>query len=103
VSANHRDKVEPLVTVVTLPLCELCLSGAGGECHVPGCAMYLNRAPDLPVREKCQRPGPRGACGMSDSGWTILECAQGHEFGIAQDDVPIRCCPCGETAIRGAR
>jgi hypothetical protein len=34
---------------VTLTLCELCISGAGGECHVPGCALYLNRAPDIPL------------------------------------------------------
>jgi hypothetical protein len=34
---------------VTLWLCELCLAGAGGECHVPGCALWMNRAPDMPV------------------------------------------------------
>ena len=34
---------------VTLTLCHLCLSGAGGECHVPGCALCYNRAPDLPL------------------------------------------------------
>ncbi len=33
-------------------LCDLCLDAAGGECHVPGCIMFLNRAPDLPLREK---------------------------------------------------
>jgi hypothetical protein len=30
-------------------MCDLCLAGAGGECHVPGCAFWLNRAPDLPI------------------------------------------------------
>jgi hypothetical protein len=35
---------------VTMWLCDLCLDGKGGECHVPGCALYLNRAPDLPLR-----------------------------------------------------
>jgi hypothetical protein len=34
---------------VTLDLCFLCLGGAGGECHVPGCVLYMNRAPDLPL------------------------------------------------------
>lgn len=36
---------------VLIRLCSLCLEGAGGECHTPGCAMWLNRAPDLPLRE----------------------------------------------------
>lgn len=35
---------------VTLHLCSLCIDGAGGECHTPGCAMWLNRAPDLSLR-----------------------------------------------------
>lgn len=25
--------------------CEPCLSGAGGECHVPGCAFWMDDAP----------------------------------------------------------
>lgn len=33
-----------------IQLCDLCVSGAGGECHSPGCAMWINRAPDLPLR-----------------------------------------------------
>ena len=32
-------------------LCRYCISGAGGECHSPGCALFLNRAPDIPVTE----------------------------------------------------
>lgn len=32
---------------VMLTLCKLCLAGAGGKCHIPGCALYLNRAPDI--------------------------------------------------------
>lgn len=35
---------------VTLWLCDLCLDGAGGQCHTPGCALWINRAPDLPLR-----------------------------------------------------
>lgn len=38
------------VHLVQLWLCDLCLDGAGGECHSPGCAMWINRAPDLPLR-----------------------------------------------------
>ena len=41
---------EPVVHRVTLLLCAPCLDGAGGECHTPGCVMWLNRAPDLPLR-----------------------------------------------------
>lgn len=26
-------------------ICELCLNGAGGECHVPGCAFWIMDAP----------------------------------------------------------
>lgn len=39
------------VRVVMLNLCSLCLSGAGGECHVPDCALYLRSAPDLPLTD----------------------------------------------------
>lgn len=38
------------LNTVTLRMCNLCLDGVGGECHVPGCALYLNRAPDLKLR-----------------------------------------------------
>lgn len=36
---------------VVLDLCDLCLGGAGGECHTPGCALWMNRAPDMPVND----------------------------------------------------
>lgn len=42
---------EPRVYRVTLWLCELCLTGKGGECHTPGCALWLNRAPDLSLAD----------------------------------------------------
>lgn len=38
------------VRLVRLWLCDLCLDGAGGECHTPGCALWINRAPDLSLR-----------------------------------------------------
>jgi len=34
---------------VRIRLCSACLGGEGGECHTPGCALWLNRAPDLPI------------------------------------------------------
>jgi len=39
------------VRLVRLWLCDPCLDGAGGECHTPGCALWINRAPDLPLRK----------------------------------------------------
>ena len=41
---------ETPVRLVQIWLCDLCLNGAGGECHTPGCALWINRAPDLPLR-----------------------------------------------------
>lgn len=34
---------------IKIILCEACLNGSGGECHTPGCAMFLHDAPDLPI------------------------------------------------------
>lgn len=42
---------EPSLYRVALWLCSLCIDGVGGECHVPGCAFWLNRAPDLPLTD----------------------------------------------------
>jgi hypothetical protein len=44
-----RPAPEPEVTLVEIRLCSLCLNGEGGECHVPGCAIFLRSAPDLPL------------------------------------------------------
>ena len=33
---------------VTAQFCEACYRGKGGECHTPGCVLYLSRAPDIP-------------------------------------------------------
>lgn len=40
---------------VTLVMCSACLDGEGGECHTPGCAFWINRAPDIPVRPNVER------------------------------------------------
>jgi hypothetical protein len=34
---------------VTLTLCSLCLAGEGGQCHTPGCDLWMHAAPDIPV------------------------------------------------------
>jgi hypothetical protein len=35
--------------VAIAQFCRRCLDGEGGECHTPGCALWLNRAPDVPM------------------------------------------------------
>ena len=50
----HTSEVPPApdgLREVTLMLCDLCLDGKGGECHTPGCSLWLNRAPDRPFRD----------------------------------------------------
>lgn len=39
----------PALFTVTLTLCSLCLRGEGGECHSPGCALWMKSAPDCPL------------------------------------------------------
>jgi hypothetical protein len=48
IPASHPD-AEITLTEVRLTLCSPCLSGAGGECHTPGCDLWMSRAPDLPL------------------------------------------------------
>jgi hypothetical protein len=44
---------ENLQTVV-LTLCDACLDGTGGECHTPGCALWISTAPDIPLRDRAR-------------------------------------------------
>lgn len=30
-------------------LCDPCVRGEGGECHTPGCSLWMKRAPDVPL------------------------------------------------------
>ena len=46
-ATSETDNDEPKVRRVIVNLCEMCLNGAGGECHTPGCVLWLNRGPDL--------------------------------------------------------
>jgi len=41
---------EPTLHIVSMQMCSACLDGVGDECHTPGCAFWLNRCPDLPIR-----------------------------------------------------
>lgn len=36
---------DPTLHSVTMQVCSLCLDGAGGECHVPGCVFWMHDAP----------------------------------------------------------
>jgi hypothetical protein len=45
---RSRDHT-PALRRVSMIMCEYCISGAGGECHTPGCVLWLNRAPDLAI------------------------------------------------------
>jgi hypothetical protein len=51
--SEGRASPETLVRVM-LVLCSRCLAGEGGECHVPGCALWMNRAPDVPIADRCE-------------------------------------------------
>lgn len=39
----------PSLHKVTLTLCSLCILGEGGQCHTPGCALWIKSAPDIPL------------------------------------------------------
>lgn len=39
------------VHVVQLQLCDPCIDGEGDECHTPGCSLWLNRPPDIGLRD----------------------------------------------------
>lgn len=47
---DERDRLER----VALTVCSRCLDGEGGECHTPGCALWMNRAPDVSIRDKAE-------------------------------------------------
>lgn len=63
-STNGVDSAtegEPKVRRVIVNLCELCLGGAGGECHTPGCVLWLNRGPDLALHPELIEDAGRNA------------------------------------------
>jgi hypothetical protein len=42
---NKLNKIEIII-------CDYCLAGDGDECHTPGCALFLNRTPNIPINPK---------------------------------------------------
>lgn len=52
---------EIVVHDVTFPICELCLTGKGGECHSPGCAFFICPALDDEQAERVRFYAPGGA------------------------------------------
>jgi hypothetical protein len=47
------DLGTPPVRRVEMYLCDPCLDGEGGECHVPGCSFWMSAAPvGVPLRER---------------------------------------------------
>jgi hypothetical protein len=49
IEVTHDPEIP--VRLVQLSLCHLCLDGAGGQCHVPGCALWFKSAPDVSIRD----------------------------------------------------
>ena len=40
---------EPEVLEIAIRVCRPCLDGAGGQCHTPGCALWLHDMDTLPI------------------------------------------------------
>lgn len=45
IDLNPDSVDETQVRRIEAYVCDLCLSGAGGECHVPGCGFWIFDAP----------------------------------------------------------
>lgn len=45
ISTPNAD--EPALHLVEIVLCTPCLSGEGGTCWTPGCALWCNTSPDV--------------------------------------------------------
>lgn len=52
---------EPTLNLITgsFTICSPCLDGKSGECHTPGCILWINRGPDLPIRGMLHAHGCR--------------------------------------------
>lgn len=48
--------METTASLYAIYLCDLCVHGKGGECHSPGCALWINRAPDLALTTPLLQP-----------------------------------------------
>lgn len=101
---------EPGLNHVELTICDACLDGVGDECHTPGCALWMSRAPDIPIRDKIDQQLAQRAKFFEDSA-SRYHSALGRlmAFGeslMASDDEDERgigCCICeGARAVRDA-
>lgn len=53
---------EPRLRRIVVWMCEACIEGEGGECHTPGCVLWINRAPDMGIsNHPCFELLPDGA------------------------------------------
>lgn len=55
VAGLSRAQADESLAPMALNVCAYCREGAGGECHTPGCAFWMNRAPDVPLRPVLSR------------------------------------------------
>lgn len=55
---GHSEQRTPRLNYVEITLCDACLDGQGGECHVPGCGLWMACAPDIPIRDKAHDVTP---------------------------------------------
>jgi hypothetical protein len=53
---SHQSSDPSGLQNVSLTLCRECLEGKGGECHTPGCALWMSAAPDIPILDKTTNP-----------------------------------------------
>jgi hypothetical protein len=61
---------EPSIVTLTIPICTLCLGGAGGECHVPGCCFWM-----------CPAITPEQASHLRDRAFIDIVVANRDAFG----------------------
>ena len=50
---------------VVMHLCDDCLNGESGQCHVPGCALWMKTAPDGPFSGWREIPPPAAQDGAA--------------------------------------
>ena len=87
---------------VTLTLCHLCESGAGGECHSPGCALWMNRAPDVPLNIIASEPD-LGRAANAMAGWLLESVGLGAAHDALCDLHPDTWKEVAEVTIRAGR
>lgn len=75
----------PALCRVRLVLCADCLAGVGGECHTPGCALWMKRAPNISFVDWCEEfevlePGEETRASGQTAATTMFELEMfGHQ------------------------